>query len=343
MTEKSPSLPSLSIQRRWLNETVGFADLSHRGRLCALGEDRTTFLHGRLTNDIRSLKKGEGCYAAMTDNKGRVQADMQVYNLGDEYLIDYAVTEPDTVQGELNRYLVSEDVTIADARPYFDLITIQGPLADESLAILERPFERFPKSDGIAALDHPDLGQLYLANHARTGSDGIDVYLEKDQKQRLLDHLTLRCRELNGGNVDIEAIDLQRAAKGIPDFVKDMQDRVLPVEVGIDSRSVSYRKGCYIGQEVLNRLRTRGEPARHLVRLDFSSSDIPLTGNTPVYSDGKEIGHLTQTVFQHEAQGPWSAFALIKRQSAAAGTPIRLDPKQETAQGKIVAKIELKP
>ena len=90
MTEKSPSLPSLSIQRRWLNETVGFADLSHRGRLSVpWAKTMQQLLHGRLTNDIRSLKKGEGCYAAMTDNKGRVQADMQVYNLGDEYLIDY--------------------------------------------------------------------------------------------------------------------------------------------------------------------------------------------------------------------------------------------------------------
>src|SRR5437868_6110205 len=116
-----------------LTETAGVLDLSCRSRLCLTGADRVRFLHGQVTNDIKSLRQGEGCYAALVNAKGRMQSDLNIYCLTEELLLDFEPGFTRTVSERLERYIVADDVQIVEVGALYGLLSVQGP---EAVAVL---------------------------------------------------------------------------------------------------------------------------------------------------------------------------------------------------------------
>src|SRR5256714_11049844 len=110
-------------------EQAGLLDLSFRGRICLTGADRVRFLHGQVTNDIKALESGTGCYAALTNAKGRMQADLNIYPLTDEVLLDFEPGLTPLVSERLEKYIVADDVQIVDVGRSYGLLSIQGPRA----------------------------------------------------------------------------------------------------------------------------------------------------------------------------------------------------------------------
>ena len=110
-----------------LRETAGVLDLSFRSRLCLTGADRVRFLHGQITNDVKRLHPGEGCYAALVTAKGKMQSDMNVFGLADELLLDFepGLTQPSPQR--LEKFLVADDVQVVDVAPHYGLLSVQGP------------------------------------------------------------------------------------------------------------------------------------------------------------------------------------------------------------------------
>ena len=122
-----------------LTEGAGWLDQSDRSRLCLLGADRARFLHGQVTNDINGLGEFTGCYAALVNAKGKMESDLFAYRLADEILLDFEPGLTAAVQARLERYVIAEDVEIADVAPHFGLLTIQGPQAESILTELDLP------------------------------------------------------------------------------------------------------------------------------------------------------------------------------------------------------------
>ena len=114
-----------------LRETAGVLDLSFRGRICLLGNDRVRFLHGQITNDLKKLGVGEGCYAALTTAKGKMESDLNVFNLPDELLLDFEPGLTHAISQRLEKFVVADDVQIADVAPHYGLLSVQGPKAAE--------------------------------------------------------------------------------------------------------------------------------------------------------------------------------------------------------------------
>src|SRR5712672_3232162 len=110
-----------------LCETAGVLDLSFRSRLVLTGADRARFLHGQVTNDVKGLRSGEGCYAALTTAKGRMQSDLFIYALPDELLLDFEPGLTAAVSQQLEKYIVADDVQAVDVAPHYGLLTVQGP------------------------------------------------------------------------------------------------------------------------------------------------------------------------------------------------------------------------
>src|SRR5436190_7982020 len=121
---------------RALRETIGLADLTFRSRLCLLGEDRTRFLHGQVTNDVAKLKAGQGCYAALANAKGRLQSDLFIYQLENEILLDFEPGLASLVTGRLNQYIIADDVQVVDVSSQYGELTLQGPNAPEAAGTL---------------------------------------------------------------------------------------------------------------------------------------------------------------------------------------------------------------
>src|SRR5215472_286496 len=107
-----------------LRETVGLLDLSFRGRVCLLGNDRVRFLHGQITNDVKKLGAGEGCYAALTSAKGKMESDLNVFNLPDELLLDFEPGLTHAISRRLEKFIVADDVQIADVAPHYGLLSM---------------------------------------------------------------------------------------------------------------------------------------------------------------------------------------------------------------------------
>ena len=122
-----------------ITKTAGLLDLSSRSRLCLLGEDRIKYLHGQVTNDINGLAENTGCYAALVNAKGKMESDLFAYRLAEEILLDFEPGLTDAVKARLEKFIITEDVEIADVAPHFGLLSVQGPKAAEVLVELNLP------------------------------------------------------------------------------------------------------------------------------------------------------------------------------------------------------------
>ncbi len=323
-----------------LRETAGVLDLSFRSRLCLVGGDRAKFLHGQVTNDVNALQSGHGCYAALVTAKGRMQSDLHIWNLADELLLDFEPSLGASVAARLEKFLVSDDVQVVDAAPHYGLLSVQGPKAAEVVAQLGLGVE-FPKQElRLASVTDVTLGQMYLMRQSRAGASGFDLFAPIASLGAVADKLIAAAKSLGGRTCGWQSLEAARIEAGIPRFGTDMDETTLPPEAGIEARAMSYRKGCYIGQEVLNRLHTMGHVNRELrgFRLAADLSELPARGDK-LFKDGKEVGHITSATVS-PALAASIALGYVRRECFTAGTELTLEMKNGSSRA-VVAELPL--
>jgi folate-binding protein YgfZ len=285
----------VTAEYRRLRDTAGVLDLSFRGRLCLLGGDRVKFLHGQVTNDVRRLAAGSGCYSAITDHKGRVLGDVNIHLLTDEILLDFEPGQTAFLQQHLQHFIVADDVELCDVADAFGLLSVQGPAARSVIDQLEPGVEPPERQHDIVHFEHTTLGPLYLANHPRLSTMGFDLYCPVDSLPALFDKLLAAAGRVGGGPAGWAAFEPARVEAGIPRFGPDMGEANLAPEAGLDERAISYTKGCYVGQEVLNRLHNFAHVNKRLRPLRFSGERCPLEGDA-LSQAGAKAGYVTSVV-----------------------------------------------
>jgi len=307
-----------------LRDAVGVCDLGFRGRLCLTGADRVRLLNGQVTNDVRTLATGQGCAAAFCSPKGRLIADVAVFALSDELLLDFEPGLTAALAERLEHHIVAEDVQVVDVAPFYGLLTFQGPKTEALVQRLELlpglPAEKF----AVAAVADPTLGDLYLIHRPRAGFPGADLFVPVDSQEAVLDRAAAAARDLGGRLAGFDALDLMRFEAGIPRFPVDMDGSNLPPEAGLDREAISYSKGCYTGQETLARIRTYGQVAKALrgLRLPDAEAPLPVKGD-PVLRNGREVGYVTSARYS-PALGARLAMAYVRREANAPGTELML-------------------
>ncbi|HSY09857.1 MAG TPA: folate-binding protein YgfZ, partial [Candidatus Dormibacteraeota bacterium] len=260
-----------------LRENAGVIDLSFHSRICLVGNDRARFLHGQVTNDVKKLRAGEGCYAAITTAKGKMESDLNIFALADELLLDFEPGLTGKISQRLEKFIVADDVQIVDAAPHYGLLSVQGPKAEAVVTAIgmfpklpAKPFDSMKISDST-------LGEIYLANNPRLGTSGFDLFIPNNSLGAVADKLIAAAKAVGGRAVGWTAFETARIEAGIPRFGADMDETNIPLECGIESRAVSYNKGCYIGQEVINRIHSVGHVTRELrgLRLAGDLKSLP--------------------------------------------------------------------
>jgi folate-binding protein YgfZ len=328
-----------SKEYRSLTEKAGVLDLGFRGRLCLTGADRVRFLHGQVTNDIRSLQVGTGCYAALVTAKGRMQSDLNVYCLAQELLLDFEPGLAAEVSARLEKYVVADDVQLIDVALPYGLLSFQGP---DSMAIASR-LEIFPDLPStpfhFCTVSDPTLGELYLANQPRLGTVGFDLYLPAQGVAAVADRAIAAAKAIGGGVCGWEAFEAARIEAGIPRFGVDMDETNFPQECGIECRAISYQKGCYIGQEVLNRIHTIGHVNRQFSGLKLAKDlrALPQKGDK-LWWQGREVGLVTSALVSHRLAQP-IALGYLRREPNEIGTELIL----KTKEGESVAQVAALP
>jgi len=306
-----------------LRESAGVIDLSFRSRICLVGADRARFLHGQVTNEVKRLVVGQGCYAAITTAKGRLESDVSILALADELLLDFEPGLTEKISQRLERFIVADDVQIVDAAPHYGLLSVQGPKAADVVRALGL-FANLPAPPlGSMKISDETLGEIYLANHGRLVTErrapsrpesknelpiagtvpgaptGFELFVPNNSLGAVADKLIAAAKQIGGRAVGWQASEVARIEAGIPRFGADMDGTNLPLECGpaLSDRAIVYNKGCYIGQEVINRIHSVGHVNRELrgLRLADDLKSLPARGDK-LFHGGKEVGYVTSAV-----------------------------------------------
>jgi tRNA-modifying protein YgfZ len=261
-----------------LRHAAARLDLSARGRLRVTGRDRARLLHNVTTNEVKKLTPGSGCYAFVLTPQGRIQADLTLFCFADYFLID---TEPElreTVPRLILKYKVADQVEVEDVTGATWAIGVEGPAAAQVLADMG---VRAP----LAPYAHQAWGECTVANVSVTGQPGFRIFASAGQQPPPLNAVVV------ASEADIRQV---RIENGLPRFGEDIRETTLPQETQ-QMHAVNYQKGCYIGQEIVERIRAQGHVNKKLVRLVLETSAAPAAG-TKLTVDGKDAGEITSAV-----------------------------------------------
>jgi aminomethyltransferase len=276
-----------------VRSTCGFIDLSHRGLLQLTGPDRLSFLQGMLSNDLNLLKPFEGQYATLLTQQGKVIADVRVLCSLNSFYLDFWENLKDRVIEHLNRYLVADEVEIADRSDEYATLSVQG---SQSEALLQKLFgtTALPAKLMHHAMVDVDGTAICVVRASHTGEPGFDLIAPKSNMRDLVERLTEIGKPISAAWVGEEALNILRVEAGIPRYGVDFTEDNLLLEVGIED-AYSYTKGCYLGQEVVERIRSRGHVNRKLCGLLIEGSQ-PAESGAPLYAAEKEVGQITSSV-----------------------------------------------
>jgi folate-binding protein YgfZ len=305
-----------------LRESAGVLDLSFRSRLCLTGGDRARFLHGQVTNDVKRLQVGGGCYAALITAKGRMQSDLNIYCLKEELLLDFEPGLTETVSQRLEKYIIADDVQVLNIARQYGLLSVQGPKA-EALIHATKLFQDVPaKPFAWTAHVSPELGEIYLVNQPRLSTAGFDLFIPSPGLASAAETLLRAAAEFGGRPCGWDAFEIARIEAGLPRFGADMDETNIPLEAGVEDRAVSFDKGCYIGQEVLSRIRTYGHVTKHLRGLLLGDGMARLPeSRDKLFHSGKEAGYVTSAV-SSPAFGANIALGYVRRDIDQPGTEL---------------------
>ncbi len=313
-----------------LHQAAALLDLSSRSRLCLLGADAQKFLNGQVTNNVKALQTGAGCYAALVSARGKLESDLNIYRLENELLLDFEPGQSARVALRLEKFIIAEDAQVVDVAADYGLLSVQGPQAAAVLSAWA-PGLALPREPlAVAKWTGPDGGEIYVTNHARAGRPGFDLFVPAAAMEAVAAQLLAR----GGRWCGWQALETARVEAGVPRFGADMDETNLAPEA-LDARAISYSKGCYIGQEVIARIRTYGQVAKALrgLRLGGDVPELPATG-AKLFSGDKEAGYLTCAVRSPRWQAVL-ALGYVRREADHPGAALLV----QTPAGKIPAQI----
>jgi len=276
-----------------VRSAAGLIDLSYRGLLQVTGPDRLSFLQGMLSNDLRVLEPFAGQYATLLSQQGKVIADVRVLCAMNSFYLDFLETLKEKIVAHLNRYLVADEVEIADRSNEYATLSIQGPQSEALLRQLLGQVE-LPAHSLQHAMVNLDATAICIVHASHTGETGFDLIVPIPNLPNVAQKLTESGKQFSAAWVGEEAQNILRVEAGIARYGVDFTEDNLLLEVGLD-HAVSFSKGCYLGQEVVERIRSRGHVNKKLVGLSLEGQESAHPGDAIVSAD-KPVGTITSSV-----------------------------------------------
>ena len=300
---------SVLQQYRAVRQTVGFLDLSNRGKIEVTGPDRVTFLHAMISNDVQELKEFAGRYGTFLTATGKIISDFFYYKFPDRLIMDLAPQLVGKTMQTLRKFIVMDEVDLEDISGGLAHFSLQGPRSPE---LVEQLFgEAGPSDDYQVRQLNKGESRHWLIRKNELAEAGFEVVLSERAASSLRSAIW-DCRDaFELCEVGDGVRNVLRLEQGIPWYGVDMDETNYPMEARLDS-AISLTKGCYIGQEVVSKATHIGGVNRILTGLKFKDPAIPAKDAPVLSSEGKPIGKITSGVFSPRLQCP-IAFAYLKR------------------------------
>lgn len=290
-------------------------DLGWRGKIIATGEDRIRWFNGMVTNNIRDLKPGYGNYNFILNAQGRIQGDLYIYNRGEYLLLDTERSQVEHIIKTLDHFIIMDDVELSDASDKLTSIGVQGPNATEIL-----------KRVGI----EPSCADPLFACDLKWREHGISVTRMVSEEHLTYEiwlapaaaiELWAALREAGAKPIGTDALERFRVYVGVPKYGKDIRERDLPQETG-QMHAISFTAGCYIGQEIVERIRSRGNVHRQLTGFVL---DAPVHVGAKVVAAEKEVGEITSVSDVPLPSGTKHlALGYMRKEAGGAGAQVKV-------------------
>jgi tRNA-modifying protein YgfZ len=272
------------MTQRSETERAFFLDLSACAKLRVTGADRFRFLNGQITNDLRKASETVAVEACVLNAKGKLNAHIFIAALGESFLIDAEPELRETLRARLERYVIADDVQIEDVTDEFSLFHVMT--------------EQSPKAD---------YGRIVSAR--RFAGQGWDLWSDSVRHDAVRHELASAY-----GFLDSAAADVMRIEQGLPRWGRELTEEIILIEANLEQRTVDYQKGCYIGQEVISRIKMSGQTNKRLCGL-ISLNNAPLQPGMKLVApsaSGKEVGWITSATGSQRI-GKEIALGYVKR------------------------------
>jgi aminomethyltransferase len=255
------------------------------------GSDRVRWLNGMVTNNVRDLATGHGIYAFLLNPQGKIQGDLYAYNRGESLMVDSERDQIPRLLEIFDHYIIMDDVEVRDLRGTQTAIGVAGP---QALGILKSAGLEIPQLDSLQFADIAwrDIRPT-IVRCDNPLVENYEIWLPVENSKTVWEALI----SAGARPVGTRALEWLRIAAGIPRYGQDIRDRDLPQETE-QARALHFSKGCYVGQEIVERIRSRGAVHRKFTGFEVEGS-LP-AADTKIQVDGKDIGEITSA-----ASLPW--------------------------------------
>jgi folate-binding protein YgfZ len=278
-----------SAEFRTLVTECGVYSLDNRSKILLTGDDRTRWLNGMVTNNVRDLAPAHGLYAFLLNPQGKIQGDFYAFNRGNDkdIALDIERSQAAKLLAIFDHYIVMDDVNVDDASNRITAIGVQGPKARQVLRTAGIEVPELTPLQWTTLTWHSS--EITLVRAEAWQGEAYELWLSPENSAALLRALTQAGAALVGPS----ARRLYRMAAGIPLYGEDIRERDLPQETG-QERALHFAKGCYVGQEIVERIRSRGQVHRIFSGFDLTA---PCAAGDKVVAEGsgKDVGEITST------------------------------------------------
>jgi len=290
-------------------------DLSSRSKFRVSGPDAARYLNGQISNDLLKASEQRVIHACVLTAKGRINADVFIRREGDAFLIDSDPEVRESLAARLERYIIADDVRVEDLTDEFALLHTISSL------------DAFCSFCDTESFIRPGGGRVEEVR--RFGYTGVDVFVAANHRRRILAEVGE-----SWPTCDAECAETFRVERGIPRWGRELSEEIIPVEANLEAEAIDYAKGCYIGQEVISRMKMSGQTNKRLC--GFIALDGALAAGMKLHAeDGKEVGWITSAV-NSARLGKQIALGYLKRGFHTPGSEFTASSEGANARVQVV-------
>lgn len=285
-------------------ESAAVVDVSARGRIAATGEDRRRLLHAMTTNQVEKLETGQGVYAFFLNAQGRVLADAVVLCREESLLLSVEPEAREKVYGHIDRYIIADEVTLEDVTEKTFELALEGKGAAAVLTALgvELPGE---------AYGFTQWGEVTVVAVSMTGAGGYRL-IGSEGRAEVVEKL----KGAGAAEASLEESERVRIEHGVPRYGVEITEGYIAQETR-QMHAINFNKGCYLGQEIVERVRSRGHVNRLLTALAVAGESVPEAGTKVMWGE-KEAGEVMSAVWSPR-QGVVRALGYVRAEALAGG------------------------
>jgi folate-binding protein YgfZ len=302
-----------------LRETVGLVDTNYRAFFSFTGPDRQRYVNAILTSNVRDLKPGQGAAGLLLNPQGHILAEVETFLLEGSLLASCHAMIRERTFATFDKFIIMDDVTLEDITPSTATLDLVGP---RTVSLLEKSGVAAFKD--IQVLAHTELSVATIpcrvVRRKIIGNAAATIITNRDNLPTLWNELANLVHAEGGAPAGMEALNSVRLECGVAWFGHDYDDKQIPHEVGLEHSHISYEKGCYTGQEIVERVRSRGHANRRLTEMRFLSDDAPASGTKLLFA-GNDIGSVTSSAFSPILGQP-IGLGYVRREQSACGTSL---------------------